>query len=210
MEHKETKPTASKKEAIFKSVNDQLAVTIMGEIVATSMAIGAVYVTDLLLPKQTEAFVARLATYMAKWRGVNAESQKLYAKKIVDVTVMNMAGLAGMGTQVAVRRAHQSEEEKTPLWYEIGRLAAGRIFGTFTSVQALTTMEKKFPSTLRSAESIISKRIGANVATDRFSELLVSNVVQAAGATVGHAPAQLLYDYLIHPPKKMVAPETTR
>ncbi len=190
-------PETEKQEDLHEPLKRQVTISAVGEMVAFTLAIGAVYVSERMMPKQTEAFVQEIAGQMAKWRGASVESQKLCAKKILDVAIMNMAGATGMAAQFGIRRAHQKEEDKMPLWYEASRLLTGRVVGTFTALSTLALMETRAPKWMRKMEGSVSK--GTN---DRFGELLVSNSVQTVGAIVGNAPAQLLYDHLVNPPQK--------
>lgn len=183
-----------------KPVARQFASSALGEIVAFSLAIGAVYVSDRLFPKQIESVVARIARSLGQWRDTSPEMQTELAKKIFDVGIMNMAGISGMAVQFGMRRAHQKPEEKTPFWYEAGRLAVGRLAGTITAIGTLALMTTRTPGLMKGMESGISKQLGTNAHSDRLAELFVSNAVQTVGAIAGNAPAQLLYDRLVHAP----------
>lgn len=175
----------------------QMQISAVGEICAFSLAIGAVYVCERVLPRQTEAFTHKIADLLARCRGTSAQAQTLWAKKILAVGIMNLAGAAGMATQFGIRRAQHKADEKMPLGYEFGRLIAGRLVGTVAAISALTLMETKAAPVVRRLE-----RFAARGSNARFAELLVSNSIQTAGAVVGNAPAQLLYDCLVNPPQK--------
>lgn len=200
-----TQPENKKDTELHESATRQLRNTALGEMTAFSIAIGAVYASEMLLPKHTQALVARLAEHLGQWRGVSAETQTGFAQKILDVGIMNMAGASSFAVQFGLRRSYQSAEEKTPLWYEAGRLVAGRIVGTMTAIGALAVMGTKAPGVMRHMETGMSGKLGANIHADRFAELFVSNAVQSLGAIAGNAPAQLLYDHVVNPPKQGMA-----
>jgi hypothetical protein len=183
----------------------QVATSALGEVAAFSIAIGAVYVTEHLFPKQTQAFVSRLAEHLGRWRGVSPETQHVLAKRILDVGVMNIGGTVNMGVQFTMRRINQKPEEKTPLLYELGRLAAGRIIGTATAFSALALMHSHASSWINKTERGLTNRLGGAARDARLSELLVSNTVQSVGAIAGNVPAQLLYDRLVNPPEKNIS-----
>lgn len=210
MEHSDPYPDASDTEASSTArpretpLLRQFGNSGMAEITAFAVAIGAVYATERLFPHQTQAFVSRLAEKLGEWRGKDTATQQALAKKIVDVTIMNLGGAASLGVQFGLRRAQQKEEggEKTPLLYEAGRLAAGRILGTATAIGTLALMETRAPGIMKQAESGVSRLFGASPKSDRFAALAVSDAVQSVGATLGNAPAQVLYDHLVGTPEK--------
>jgi hypothetical protein len=184
------------------TVARQFGTSALGEMTAFTLAIGAVYASGHVFPRQTKALISHLAESLGKWRGAHAETQTGLAKKIIDVGIMNMAGASGMAIQFGLRRWQQPPEEKTPFWYEAGRLAIGRIGGTITALGALTFMGTKAPGMLKNLEGGIAQGIGAGSQSERFAELFASNAIQSAGAIMGNAPAQLLYDCVVNPPQK--------
>ena len=110
---------------------------------------------------------------------------------------MNIAGLSNMGMQFALHRTSMNPEDKPPLAHELGRLVAGRVVGTATAVSTLALAHTYTPKAMASTQHFGSKLLGNTAKTDRFSELLLSNIIQSAGALVGNVPAQLLYDKVV-------------
>jgi hypothetical protein len=88
-------------------------------------------------------------------------------------------------------------EDKPPLAYELGRLITGRVVGTVTAIGALAFARIHAPKAMAGGEHRISNIFGNNATSLRFSELLLSNIVQSAGALAGNVPAQLLYDKVV-------------
>lgn len=183
----------------------QILNTALGEVVATAVSIGAVYVKDHLFPGQTERATQAIAKILGGWRETSPETQQALAAKILDVTAMHLGGLANMVTQFALRRARQPKAEQTPFLYEVGRLLFGRAAGTVMSIGTLALAESQAPDAMRQGEAKIASALDAvgkivrieDKHKARLSELLVSSLVQSAGAMVGNAPAQLLFDRIV-------------
>ena len=197
----EKEPT-SEKPAGKKPVFQQVKNSVLGETVAFSVALGAVYASERLLPKQVETLVAYLAKKIGAWRGTSAEQQTILAKKIYDVGIMNIAGISGMAVQFGIRRTHQKPEERNTLGYELARLGTGRIAGTLTALSALGLMNMRAPKLMQKMEKGLSAKFGGSKTSDRIAELAVSNAVQSAGAVPGNSLAQILFDQIVPHQKK--------
>jgi len=200
-EDKKPKDSTNQQKPVFC----QFGTSALGEVAAFSIALGAVYMSERMFPKQMKVFISRLAEQLGNWRGTSADSNTVLAKQIIDVGIMNVAGASGMAVQFGVRRSLQTPEEKKPLGYEAGRLATGRIVGTATAVGALAFVSSKAPYFMKIMQSGISKGTGDSARSERFAELFVSNAVQSVGAVAGNAPAQLIYDHLVNGPEKGVS-----
>ena len=104
-----------------KKLTTQLLHSSLGEAAGFSVSIGAVYLAHYLMPSQTRAVTETLAERIAKWRGTHAGEERDLAKKVVDVTLMNVGGLSNMAMQFSLHRASMEPEDKPPLAHELGR-----------------------------------------------------------------------------------------
>ena len=187
----------------------QVGTTLLGEVVATAVSIGAVYAKDYLFHDQNEKAAAGIANIIARYRGTSGAVELKLAGEILDITAMHLGGLANVTTQFALRRAQQSPETRTSFLYEAGRLLFGRCAGTVTSIGTLALAKSQAPGAMRYGEGKMESLVGAvgkltrlapnEAMHTRLAELMVSNLVQSAGAVAGNAPAQLLFDKLMQP-----------
>jgi hypothetical protein len=69
--------------------------------------------------------------------------------------------------------------------------------GTATAVGTLAFARTYTPKAMAGGEHHLSKLLGNNAKSLRFSELLLSNLVQSSGALAGNVPTQLLYDKVV-------------
>ncbi len=172
----------------------------LGELVGIVVSLGAVYFANHLLPNQTRAATQMVARTLGKWRGTHAHEQEICARKIMDVTLMNIGGLSNMSAQFALHRTSIAPDDRPPLAHELGRLFTGRVVGTVTAIGTLALTQKNAPSAMKKTEQHLSKCFGSTTASNRFSELLVSDIIQSVGAVAGNAPAQILFDKLVSTP----------
>jgi hypothetical protein len=182
---------------VSKKISAQLWHSTLGEIASHAVSIGAVYATHHLLPNQTQAATQKLAKAFGKMRSTSTQEQLNLAKEVMDFTLANIAGTSNMGVQFIMHRRSMKPEDKPPLPHELGRVILGRIAGTITCGGTLALAKTHAPKAMLGTEHQISKLLGNTKATDRFSELLLSNIVQSAGALAGNVPSQLLYDKLV-------------
>jgi len=180
-----------------KKFSTQFAHSALGEVVGLTVSLGAVYFAHHLLPNQTRAVTHKIAEKLGHWRSTHAHEQALCARKIMDVTLMNIGGLSNMGVQFCLHRTSMKPEDRPPLALELGRLLGGRVAGTVTAIGTLALAQAHAPSTIMKSERQLSKLLGNTATTARFSELFISDITQSVGALVGNVPAQILYDKLV-------------
>lgn len=184
-------------EATQKAAASQLLHSALGEVVGLSVSLGAVYVANHLFPGQTRWATKKIAERLGTWRGTAPTEQLACAGKIMDVTLMNIGGLSNMATQFTLHRQAMKPEDRQPLGYDLGRLLAGRVAGTATSIGTLALTQKHMSSRMFRSERRVSDILGGGAASDRFAELFVSDIIQSIGAMPGNVTAQLLYDHVV-------------
>ena len=178
----------------LKKASTQLLHSSLGEAAGFAVSLGAVYFADCLLPGPTSRATKRVAQALSRWRHTETAQEIACARKIIDVSLMNIGGLTNMGTQFTLHRYGINPEERAPLAQDLGRLLTGRLVGTATSIGALAFTQKHMSSAISTGEKGISDALAGGAAGDRFAELLISNIIQSIGALPGSVSAQLLYD----------------
>lgn len=180
-----------------KAASSQLLHSALGEVVGLSVSLGAVYVANHMFPGQTKWATKKIAERLGTWRGTAPTEQLACASKIMDVTLMNIGGISNMATQFTLHRHATNPEDRQPLGHDIGRLLAGRVAGTVTSIGSLAFAQKHMPSGIGKSERRISDVMGKGPAAERFAELFISDIIQSIGAIPGNVSAQLLYDQIV-------------
>jgi hypothetical protein len=198
----ETAPYDAPSAPSTKAASTQFLHSGLGEVVGIAVSLGAVYFANHLLPNQTRVATQMVARTLGKWRGTPMHQQEICARKIIDVTLMNIGGLSNMGAQFALHRTSIAPEDRPPLTHELGRLFTGRVVGTITAIGTLALTQKNAPLAMKSTEQRLSRFLGNTAASSRFSELFISDIIQSVGAVAGNAPAQILFDKLVSTPIK--------
>lgn len=180
----------------------QLRQSLAGEIVGTIVSVGAVYLARQVAPEQTERLTQLFAKILARHFNHTPEQAAQIAQKATDVTLMHLGGLGNMGTQMALRLRNPELRAKFGL-KELGRVIVGRTAGTIGATGAIIGLETHAPDVLRATEQVMAKGIHLGQAPDaretRLASLILSSLMQSAGAIASNTPAQLLYDRVVTP-----------
>lgn len=193
--HIEVLENTAKKEGYAQKTIEQTRFSLIGEGVGFCVSMGAVYLAEFCCPNETRALTGSLAKQLGAWRGTSAVKEQELAKKIMDVTLMNIGGIANMGAQFGLHRYQTEQQELLPFGAELGRVLVGRVGGTATALGALAIAENCLPNLTNWGSRHPSAFAHPSYA--RFTDLALNNLVQSAGALVGNIPAQLLYDKVV-------------